>query len=197
MTLPVNAYRVIDPPQDNCGVCLQSLQNGEEAFDHEGVFVNRHMMHKKCMQEMFSITKGLCSHCKVPINEYSLYSLTERVTIRRIAFKNNALLGMAKALVLGSAIHAFLPQYVAKLLVLGLVSSIGCSLFAYGWMLSLNIHFREVNDHAVMMGMMVGALSGLIPRSVFINPSLPLVLSTIAMVGALTSGSIAYQRRWE
>ncbi|HSW72217.1 MAG TPA: hypothetical protein VLG44_02265 [Chlamydiales bacterium] len=206
MSLPVvNAFRVESPPDDNCPVCRESLQNGEEVFDHEGDHANRHKLHKKCMEQMLIASNGLCGFCKHPINESSLYSLKERRAISRSAFKNNALRGMIQALVLGGSIYPFLPMLTkcaAKKLLLdalmpvGTLSFISC-LFAWRFGQSLNLINRDINEHAVIMGMIVGTLSGLLPRSIFINPSFAFVLGTIATVGALTSGTIAYTRRWE
>lgn len=207
--MSVNAVRVINPPADDCYVCQDSLEDGQEVFDHEGVFGNRHLVHKKCMLGMLQKNQGKCGVCRVSINENSLYSLKEMKAITREIFYTNTLSGIVHSLILGGALHLLFPHIINHVsqidrpntLWLGAGVTGVVHLFAFvGMQLGLEKYHleRHTNGDANIKGAIVGALSGYIPYVLSTNASLPLIFGTIATVGALTAGAAAIaERKWE
>lgn len=195
MTLPVaDAYQVIDPPYDRCWYCLDSLQN-DETWGHEAVFPVWHLAHKKCMQETFEATNGRCGICRCLINQSSLFSAKDLKVRGYKKFYQNALVGMVQAVVLGGSLQIFSPLFKSPSVV-KLISSFAlegiltgalytCS---YAGMEYLNILGRYVDPIAVFEGAVVGTLFSDSPFLFFEEPSLTMILGTIAVIGALTSG---------
>jgi len=196
----VNAYQIVDPPSDQCWYCFDSLQNGE-VWGHEAFFPIWHMAHKKCMQETFETTKGCCGICKSSINQASLFSPKDLKARAIKKFYQNALVGMVQALVLGGSLQIFSPffkthslaQLISSFALEGIVTGVLYT-SSYAGMEYLNLLGRYVDPSAVFQGSVVGLLCCDTPYLFFAEPSMTMILGTIAMVGALTAGTLAYYR---
>jgi hypothetical protein len=99
-----NTYSYTDS-DDDCGLCLDSLVNSDDAVIHKGDNGNKHAYHSLCLktwyarQHVYNLPTN-CPSCKEHVNHGSLYKLVPRIRNQEY---NITLQGFAKCIQAGAA----------------------------------------------------------------------------------------------
>lgn len=80
---------------DNCGICLDSMENCNDVIAHDGVDGDKHPWHKECIKTwMFSSGNNKCTHCPSLTDVSSLLSWKEKAVVKLQPMKEAAIEGI-------------------------------------------------------------------------------------------------------